>query len=48
MDQSVIEQQVKSRFPEGTVQRVELLRYGEDPAIEPGRDPPIPVRPPDR
>ena len=37
MDQSVIEQQVKSRFPEGTVQRVELLRYGEDPAIEPGR-----------
>jgi hypothetical protein len=31
-----VEQEVKARFPEGAVQEVRLLRYGDDPAIEPG------------
>jgi hypothetical protein len=31
-----IDEEVKNRFPGGTVQRVALLQYGDDPVIEPG------------
>src|SRR4029453_9054707 len=37
MQESNVEQQIQRRFPEGTVQRVALLKYGDDPAIEPGK-----------
>ena len=30
-----IEEQVRSVFPEGTIEQLEVLRYGDDPAIEP-------------
>jgi hypothetical protein len=33
----LIEQEIKGRFPEGTVDRVEVLQYGDDPAVEPGQ-----------
>ena len=32
-----VQEEIRSRFPEGAVQRVTLLKYGDDPAIEPGR-----------
>jgi hypothetical protein len=31
-----IDDEVKERFPEGAVRRVELLQYGDDPVVEPG------------
>jgi hypothetical protein len=31
-----IAQQVRSAFPEGTIERVLVLSYGDDPAVEPG------------
>jgi len=31
-----IEEQVRSAFPEGAIERVQVLTYGEDPAVEPG------------
>src|ERR1700733_1006807 len=31
-----IEQEVLGRFPDGTLSSVQVLQYGEDPAIEPG------------
>jgi hypothetical protein len=34
--QQVIAGEVKERFPEGAVRRVELLQYGDDPVVEPG------------
>ena len=34
--QGKLEEQVKEHFPDGGVQRVALLQYGEDPQIEPG------------
>jgi hypothetical protein len=34
--QSKLEEQVKEHFPDGGVQRVALLQYGDDPQIEPG------------
>jgi len=39
MDQAVsdrIEEQLRSTFPEGSIARVEVLNYGDDPKIEPG------------
>ena len=33
---SRIEEQVRSAFPEGAVERVQVLAYGDDPAVEPG------------
>jgi hypothetical protein len=39
MDEAVaarIEEQVRSLFPTGTFARVEVLGYGDDPAVEPG------------
>ena len=35
--QALLDQQVKERFPAGSIDRVELLRYGDDPSIEPGK-----------
>jgi hypothetical protein len=34
--QSKLEEQVEEHFPDGGVQRVALLQYGDDPQIEPG------------
>ena len=31
-----VEEQVRSAFPEGAVERVQVLTYGDDPAVEPG------------
>jgi len=31
-----IEQKVKGRFPEGVVDSVAVLQYGDDPSVEPG------------
>lgn len=31
-----IEEQVRSAFPDDAIERVELLRHGDDPAVEPG------------
>jgi hypothetical protein len=31
-----IEEEIKTRFPGGTVRRVMLLQYGDDPVVEPG------------
>jgi hypothetical protein len=28
--------EVRSAFPEGTIERVQVLTYGDDPAVEPG------------
>jgi hypothetical protein len=39
MDQTVtdrIEEQLKSAFPAGTIERVQVLEYGDDPEVEPG------------
>ena len=33
----LIEQEVKGRFPEGVVDSVAVLQYGDDPAVEPGQ-----------
>jgi hypothetical protein len=33
----LIEQEVKGHFPEGTLDRVAVLQYGDDPAVEPGQ-----------
>jgi hypothetical protein len=34
--QSRLDAQVKERFPDGRVQRVALVQYGDDPEVEPG------------
>ena len=34
--QQMINDEVKERFPDGAVRRVELLQHGDDPAVEPG------------
>ena len=33
----LIEQEVRRHFPEGTVDSVAVLQYGDDPAVEPGQ-----------
>lgn len=44
MDKAVIEQaqrvldtEIRARFPEGTIEQVALLQYGDDPVVEPGK-----------
>jgi S-adenosyl methyltransferase len=32
-----IEHQLRSAFPEGAITRVQVLRYGDDPEVEPGQ-----------
>ena len=34
--QQLIEDEVKTRFPGGPVERVKVLQYGDDPVVEPG------------
>ena len=34
--QTTLHQQVKAHFPDGGIQRVELLQHGDDRAVEPG------------
>lgn len=34
--QQMVNDEVKERFPDGAVRRVELLQHGDDPAVEPG------------
>jgi hypothetical protein len=31
-----IEEQLRSAFPEGAIERVQVLEYGDDPQVEPG------------
>jgi len=33
----LIAQEIKGRFPEGAVDSVEVLQYGDEPAVEPGQ-----------
>ncbi len=35
--QRILDEEVKGRFPEGTIERVALLQYGDDPVVEPGQ-----------
>jgi hypothetical protein len=35
-ERPMVEEHLKSVFPEGTIERVEVLQYGDDPVIEPG------------
>ena len=35
--QALLDQQIKERFTDGSISQVELLRYGDDPRIEPGK-----------
>ena len=42
--QQMINDEVKERFPDGAVRRVELLQHGDDPAVEPGAAGPGPDR----
>ena len=37
MEAPSVEREIKQRFPQGAVERVLELKYGDDPAIEPGR-----------
>lgn len=35
--QRLLDEDVRGRFPEGTIEQVALLQYGDDPAVEPGK-----------
>ena len=35
--QRTLDQEIKGRFPEGTIEQVVLLQYGDDPVVEPGQ-----------
>jgi hypothetical protein len=35
--QRTIEEEIKGRFPEGAIEQVALLQYGDDPVVEPGQ-----------
>jgi hypothetical protein len=35
--EALLDEQVKERFLDGSISRAELLRYGDDPRIEPGK-----------
>jgi hypothetical protein len=35
--QRILDKTFKGRFPEGTIERVALLQYGDDPVVEPGQ-----------
>ena len=35
--QRILDQEIKGRFPEGTIEQVALLQYGDDPVVEPGQ-----------
>jgi hypothetical protein len=33
----LLDEDIKGRFPEGTIEQVTLLQYGDDPVVEPGQ-----------
>jgi hypothetical protein len=35
--QQMLDEVVKARFPEGLIEQVRLLQYGDDPVVEPGQ-----------
>jgi hypothetical protein len=35
--QQMLDETVKSRFPDGMIEQVRLLQYGDDPVVEPGQ-----------
>jgi len=35
--QRILDEEIKGRFPEGTIEQVMLLQYGDDPVVEPGQ-----------
>jgi hypothetical protein len=35
--QRILDEEIKSRFPEGTIEHVALLQYRDDPVVEPGQ-----------
>jgi hypothetical protein len=35
--QQLLDNNIKGRFPEGTIEQVTLLQYGDDPVVEPGQ-----------
>ena len=35
--QQMLDDNVKARFPEGVIEQVRLLQYGDDPVVEPGQ-----------
>lgn len=35
--QRMLDTEIKGRFPEGTIEQVLLLQYGDDPVVEPGQ-----------
>lgn len=35
--QQLLDTEVRARFPDGTIERVSLLQYGDDPVVEPGQ-----------
>lgn len=35
--QRILDAEIRGRFPEGTIERVTLLQYGDDPVVEPGQ-----------
>jgi hypothetical protein len=35
--QQMLDENIKSRFPEGMIEEVRLLQYGDDPVVEPGQ-----------
>jgi hypothetical protein len=35
--QRMLDEEIKGRFPEGTIEQVALLQYGDDPVVEPGQ-----------
>jgi hypothetical protein len=35
--QQILDEEIKGRFPEGTIEQVTLLQYGDDPVVEPGQ-----------
>jgi hypothetical protein len=35
--QRILDREIKGRFPEGTIEQVALLQYGDDPVVEPGQ-----------
>jgi hypothetical protein len=35
--QRILDEEIKGRFPEGTIEQVALLQHGDDPVVEPGQ-----------
>lgn len=35
--QRILDEEIKGRFPEGVIEQVAILQYGDDPVVEPGQ-----------